>query len=347
MQNFYKWKTVLITWSTWFKWSWLSYRLNKLWANVIWYWLEPNTNPNVFSVLNLDNKITQIFWDISDYKRLEEVAEQYKPEIIFHLAAQPIVRESYDNPVYTMNTNVMWTVNIMELIRTKECIKWWVIITTDKVYENKEWLWPYRENDRLWWFDPYSSSKAMAELAVESYRKSFLQKTDKKICAVRAWNVIWWWDWAKDRLIPDIIRSLQNNENVVLRNPNAVRPWQYVLDALHWYLIAWMKMFEDDKYQGAYNFWPDITDTLKVIDIVKQSIEILWKWWYEIRPEMNQWKHEAWLLLLDNTKSKTFLWRNPKYNVHDVLIRTLNFYKEYYEWKNMEEYANKEIENYM
>ena len=187
----------------------------------------------------------------------------------------------------------------------------------------------------------------MAELAVDSYRKSFLQKTDKKICVVRAWNVIWWWDWAKDRLIPDIIRSLQNNENVVLRNPDAVRPWQYVLDALHWYLIAGMKMFEDDKYQWAYNFWPDITDTLKVIDIVKQSIEILWKWWYEIRPETNQWKHEAWLLLLDNTKSKTLLWWNPKYNVHDVLIKTLSFYKEYYDWKDVEGYASIEIEKFI
>ena len=240
-----------------------------MWAKVIGYWLEPNTNPDLFSVLNLDKKITQLYWDISDYKKLEDVIEEYKPEMVFHLAAQPIVRTSYDEPVYTMQTNVMWTVNVMELIRAKDYIKWWVIITTDKVYENKERLWPYRENDRLWGFDPYSSSKAMAELAVESYRKSFLQKTDKKICVVRAWNVIWWWDWAKDRLIPDIIRSLQNNENVVLRNPDAVRPWQYVLDALHWYLIAWMKMFEDDKYQWAYNFWPDITDTLKVIDIVK------------------------------------------------------------------------------
>ena len=151
-----------------------------MWAKIIGYWLEPNTNPDLFSVLNLEKKITQIYWDISDYKKLEEVVEEHKPDMIFHLAAQPIVRTSYDEPVYTMQTNVMWTVNIIELIRTKEYIKWGVIITTDKVYENKERLWPYRENDRLWWFDPYSSSKAMAELAVESYRKSFLQKTDKK-----------------------------------------------------------------------------------------------------------------------------------------------------------------------
>ena len=152
MQNFYKWKTILVTWSTWFKWSWLSFWLAKLWAKVIGYALEPNTNPDLFSVLNLNNKITPIIWDISDYKKLTEVVEQYKPEMVFHLAAQPIVRESYDNPVYTMNTNVMWTVNTMELIRTKEYIKWWVIITTDKVYENKEWLWPYRENDRFIFF---------------------------------------------------------------------------------------------------------------------------------------------------------------------------------------------------
>lgn len=347
MKNFYKWKMILLTGSTGFKWSRLAFWLHSMWAKVIGYWLEPNTSPNLFGALKLKDKITQIIWDISDYENLEKVVDQYQPEIIFHLAAQPIVRESYDNPVYTMQTNVMWTVNIMELIRTKEYIKWGVIVTTDKVYENKEWLRPYRENDRLGWFDPYSSSKAMAELAVESYKKSFLQKIDKKICVVRSGNVIWWWDWAKDRLIPDIIRSLQNNENVVLRNPDAVRPWQYVLDALHWYLIAWMKMFEGDQYQWAYNFWPDITDTLKVIDIVKQSIEILQKWWYEVRPETNQWKHEAWLLLLDNTKSKTLLWWSSKYNVYNALIKTLNFYKEYYDWKNMEEYAIKEIETFL
>ncbi len=347
MIDFYNWKTILVTGSTWFKWAWLSFRLNQMWSNVIWYWLEPNTNPSLFTALNLENKITQIYWDINDYKKLQDITNQYHPDMVFHLAAQPIVRESYDNPVYTMSTNVMWTINIMELIRTTESIKWWVIITTDKVYENKEWLRPYRENDRLGWFDPYSSSKAMAELWIESYRKSFFWKWEKKIAVTRAWNVIWGWDWAKDRLIPDIIRSLQNNENVILRNPDAVRPWQYVLDALHGYLMVWEKIFEDDKYCWAYNFWPDIKDTLKVIDIVTKSIKILWKWWYEIKPETNNGKHEAGLLLLDNTKSKTLLWWNSKYDVQDVLDRTLAFYKWYYNWEDMEEFAKKEIDAFM
>lgn len=233
MNNFYKWKTILITWSTWFKWSWLSYWLNSMWANVIWYSLKIWTEPNLFNAIKLDEKITQIIWDIRDLEKLGNTCDQYKPEIIYHLAAQPIVRESYENPVYTMQTNSMWTLNVLEIIRTRDYIKWAVLITTDKVYDNKEWLWPYRENDRLGWHDPYSSSKAMAELAIESYKKSYFNKLWKKIAIVRAWNVVWWWDWSSDRLIPDIIRSIMKNEELILRSPNAIRPWQYVLEALH------------------------------------------------------------------------------------------------------------------
>lgn len=330
MQNFYKWKKILVTWSTWFKWSRLSLWLHNLWAEVIWFWLEPNTTPNLFQALKLDKKITQIIWDINDSRVLEGTVDKYKPEIVFHLAAQALVRDSYQNPIYTMQTNAMGTANVMEIIRLKDFVKWAVIITTDKVYENKEWLRPYRETDRLGWFDPYSSSKAMAEIVVNSYKQSFLDKLDKKIAVVRAGNVIWWWDWSKDRLIPDIIRSITNNEKLTLRNPESVRPWQYVLEALYGYLIIWKKIFEDDKYTGAYNFWPDISDTLKVIDIVTKAIDILWKWEYEIKPETNNGMHEAWLLLLDNTKAKTLLGWKPKYNVQQVLEKTLNWYNTYY-----------------
>lgn len=347
MKNFYKWKTVLVTWSTGFKWSWLAFWLHNLWAKVIGYALEANTEPNLFSALKLNDKITQVVWDICDYELLQQTVEKYQPEIVFHLAAQPLVRDSYKDPVYTIKTNALGTTIVLEVIKNKECIKWAVMITTDKVYENKERLRPYRENDRLWGFDPYSSSKAMAELAIDCYNKSFLKTAGKKMAVMRAGNVIGGWDRSKDRLIPDIVRSITQAEKLTLRNPDAVRPWQYVLEALFGYLTVGMKIFEDDKYCGAYNFWPDVSDTLKVIDVVTKAIEILWKGEYEVKPETNAGMHEAGMLLLDNTKAKLLLWRTPKYNVQEVLKRTLDFYNAYYNKQNVEQIALEEIQKFL
>jgi CDP-glucose 4,6-dehydratase len=343
MKNFYNWKTILVTWSTWFKGSWLSFWLYKLWTKVIWYSLKPNTKPNLFTTLKLEEKIIQIYGDINDLNHLNETVKKYKPEIIFHLAAQPLVRESYKKPIYTFTTNAIWTANVMETIRLNKAVKWAVIITTDKVYENNEWIYPYREIDRLGWFDPYSSSKAMAEIVVESYKKAFWLK---KIVVARAWNVIWGWDWSEDRLIPDIIRAIEKNKKFFIRNPNSIRPWQYVLEALHWYLLMWIKIFENDKYCTSYNIWPNLDDTMKVIDIVEKSIKILWKWVYEINESLNDWMHEAWLLLLDNTKIRTMLDWKPKYNVNEVLEKTLNWYKDFYEWKDIENICEEEIKQF-
>jgi CDP-glucose 4,6-dehydratase len=345
MNTFYKWKTILITWTTWFKWSWLAFWLKNLWANIIWYSLKPNTTPNNFKILKLEEKITQIYWDINDLEKLDKTVKKYSPEIIFHLAAQPLVRESYKNPVNTFQTNLIWTVNILEVIRNNDCIKWAIMITTDKVYKNNEWIYPYRENDELWWHDPYSSSKAMCELAISSYNNSFLKEKWKKVVSVRAWNVIWWWDWSDDRLIPDIIRSIYDKKELSIRNPNSVRPWQYVLEALYWYLIMWKKIFDNDKYLWAYNFWPNISDNLKVIDLVKESINILWEWNFNINKNPTN-PHEAWLLLLDNTKAKTLLWWTPKYNVDETLKKTLNWYKTYYTWWNIEKLSLEEINKF-
>lgn len=345
MNNFYQGKTILVTGSTGFKGSWLSFWLHSLWAKVIWYSLEIDTNPNLFWVLKLDSKITQIIWDINDLTHIEEVCDTYKPELIFHLAAQPLVRESYENPVYTFQTNAIGTVNVLEVIRKKEYLKWAVLITTDKVYQNNEWLYPYRENDRLGWHDPYSASKALAEIAIESYKKSFLDKWWKKIAVVRAWNVIGGGDWSKDRLIPDIVKTIMKNEELILRNPNSIRPWQYVLEALYGYLIMGHKIFEDDKYCESYNFWPDFNDTMKVIDLVEKSVEILWKWTYRV--EQNEKNpHEANLLLLDNTKAKTLLWWKPKYNVNEALEKTISWYRDFFDGKNMEEICLREISEF-
>lgn len=346
MQNFYKWKTILLTWSTGFKWSWLALWLHSMWAKVIGYALKPHTQPNLFTAFKLDEKITQIFGDITDIKLLSETIDRYQPEMIFHFAAQAIVRDSYKDPVYTIKTNAMGTTTVLEMIRIKECIKWAVLITTDKVYENKERIRPYRENDRLGWHDPYSSSKAMAELAIASYTKSFFLEGNKKVAVVRAGNVIGGGDRSKDRLIPDIVRSIMQWETLTLRNPDAVRPRQYMLEALFGYLIIWTKLFENDKYLWAYNFWPDVSDTLKVIDIVTKAIEILGKWAYEVKPETNNNMHEAGLLLLDNTKAKLLLWWTPKYKVQEVLSRTLNFYRAFYANEDVEKLALDEINQF-
>ena len=317
-----------------------------MWAKVIWYALEPHTQPNLFAAFKLNEKITQIFGDITDMKLLSETIDTYQPEMVFHFAAQPIVRDSYKDPVYTIKTNAMGTTTVLEMIRIKECIKSAVLITTDKVYENKEWIWPYRENDRLWWHDPYSSSKAMAELAIASYTKSFFLEGNKKVAVVRAGNVIGGWDRSKDRLIPDIVRSIMQWETLTLRNPDAVRPRQYMLEALFGYLIIGTKLFDGDKYLWAYNFWPDVSDTLKVVDIVSKAIEILGKWAYEVKPETNNNMHEAGLLLLDNTKAKLLLWWTPKYKVQEVLSRTLNFYRAFYANEDVEKLALEEINQF-
>ncbi|MDD4530097.1 MAG: CDP-glucose 4,6-dehydratase [Candidatus Gracilibacteria bacterium] len=345
MKNFYQNKTILVTGSTGFKGGWLSFWLYNLGAKVVGYSLKINTEPNLFEAIKLDNKITQIIGDINDLDTLEKACDQHKPEIIFHLAAQPIVRESYENPVYTMQTNAIGTVNVLESTRKKDYIKGAVLITTDKVYENKEWLWPYRENDRLGGFDPYSSSKAMAEIAIDSYKKSFLNKLGKKIAVVRAGNVIGGGDWSKDRLVPDIVRTIMKDEELILRNPNAVRPWQYVLEALYGYLIMGQKIFENDKYCESYNFGPDFNDTMKVVDLVEKSIEILGKGNYKIEISDKN-PHEAGLLLLDNTKAKTLLGWKPRYNVNETLEFTINWYKDFYDGKNMEEICLKEINKF-
>ncbi|MDD3262624.1 MAG: CDP-glucose 4,6-dehydratase [Candidatus Absconditabacteria bacterium] len=347
MQNFYKGKTILLTGSTGFKGSWLALWLHSLGAKVIGYALDPHTQPNLFDSLRLNDKIVQIIGDITDIELLSKTIDTYKPEMVFHLAAQPIVRDSYKDPIYTIKTNAIGTTAVLEMIRIKECIKGAVLITTDKVYENKEWMRPYRENDRLGGFDPYSSSKAMSELVIDSYTKSFLLELNKKVAVVRAGNVIGGGDRSKDRLIPDIVRSIMQGEKLILRNPDAVRPRQYMLEALFGYLIIGTKLFENDKYLGAYNFGPDVTDTLKVINIVTKAIEILGKGEYEIKPETNGKMHEAGLLLLDNTKAKLLLGWTPKYNVQEVLKRTLNFYRAFYTNENIEKLALEEINQFM
>lgn len=344
MNNFYSGKTVLVTGSTWFKGSWLSLWLHELGAKVIGYALNPSTEPNLFNILKLDKDIIQVYADINNLESLQSVCDEYKPEIVFHLAAQPLVRESYRDPVWTFQTNVMGTVNMLETIRQSGSIKWAVLITTDKVYENLETMRPYVETDRFWWYDPYSASKAMDEIAIASYTRSFFSRWEKKIVSVRAWNVIWGGDWSADRLIPDMVRAFERWEPVILRNPDSVRPWQHVLEPLYGYLMMGEKMFQDDKYLGAYNFWPDNTDAMRVEDIVKKAIQVLTLGAYRIEKDINM--HEAWLLLLDNTKSKSLLGWSPKFNVDIAIIKTFEWYKAFSNQEEMRGFTIRQIKEF-
>ncbi len=345
MPHFYSWKTILITGATGFKWAWLSLWLHSLGAKVIGYSLPPSTEPNLFTLLWLEQYTTQIFGDINTLSELQNVCDTYKPEIIFHLAAQALVRESYRDPVWTFQTNVMGTVNVLEAIRKSESIMWAVLITTDKVYENLETMRPYLETDRLGGYDPYSTSKAMDELAISSYRRSFFPHGEKKIVSVRAGNVIGGGDWSAERLIPDIVRAFEQWEPVTLRNPDSVRPWQHVLEPLSGYLMMGEKIFEDEKYLWSYNFGPDATDTMRVEDIVKKAISILGTWAYRIQREEGM--HEAGLLLLDNTKSKELLWWSPRFGIDTAIQKTLEWYRAYSDGEDMREYSLREISDFI
>lgn len=346
VQKFYKWKTILVTGSTWFKGSWLSLWLTEMGANVIWFWLPPATSPNLFQILRLEERITQVYGDINISDELNFVCDTYKPELIFHLAAQPLVKEWYRRPVYTFMTNAIGSVHVLEMIRQYDFIRGWVMITTDKVYENLEWIYPYRETDRLAWHDPYSASKAMAEIAISSYQKWFFPNNEKKIISVRAGNVFGWWDWSADRLIPNIVRAYTENETLYI-NPKSIRPWQHVLEPIYGYMLAGMKMFENDIYVWAYNFGPDFSDNLTVKEIVDISFQLNDGWKYAEYPEDMPWVHEARLLLLDNTKAKTMLHWYPRLSIKDWLSQTFDWYNAHKMWEDMLQFSIDQIHEYM
>lgn len=332
--SIYKDKTVLVTGHTGFKGSWLSIWLQVLGAKVIGYGLDPISNEDNFSVSHLSEKITDIRGDIRDSQKLQLVFDTYKPEIVFHLAAQPIVRLSYENPRETYETNVIGTLNVLEGIKNYPSVKVGVMITTDKCYENLEQIWGYKETDALGGYDPYSSSKACAELLIASYRSSYFNPKDftthgKVISSVRAGNVIGGGDWQKDRIIPDCIRALLKNEHIELRNPSAVRPWQHVLEPLYGYMLLGAKMYNHGTlYSGSWNFGPDYESIVTVETVVNKLVN---KWgsgtWKDISKE--QKPHEANILRLDCTKAKVYLKWQPKLNIDEAIDYTAEWYKNY------------------
>lgn len=328
--SFYKGKRVFVTGHTGFKGSWLCKMLANEGAIVTGYSLNPPTTPSLYEIANIASDITSVIGDIRNYASLKKAFDEAEPEIVLHLAAQPIVRDSYKDPVYTYETNVMGTVNILECVRNSTCVKSFLNVTTDKVYLNKEWEWGYRENEELDGYDPYSNSKSCSELVTHSYKNSFFTGKDGKalvpISTARAGNVIGGGDFANDRIVPDCIRAAQKRENIIVRNPFSTRPYQHVLEPLYAYLMIAAKQYEDNKYAGYYNVGPDEVDCFQTGDLVDTFV----KHWGENIQWINQYDggpHEANFLKLDCSKLKTtFSWK-PHWNLDKAIEKTVEWSK--------------------
>ena len=302
--SFYKNKKVFVTGHTGFKGSWLCKILANAGADVTGYSLNPPTNPSLFEIANISQDIHSVIGDIRDYKSLKATFDEAQPEIVLHLAAQPIVRDSYRNPSYTYETNVMGTVNILECVRTTSCVKSFLNVTTDKVYLNKEWAWGYRENEELDGYDPYSNSKSCSELVTHSYKNSFFNDGHVAISTARAGNVIGGGDFANDRIIPDCIRAAIKHEDIIVRNPFSTRPYQHVLEPLHAYLMIAAMQYQDNKYADYYNVGPDDQDCFQTGVLVDLFVN---KWGEGIK-WINRYDggpHEANFLKLDCSKLKS------------------------------------------
>lgn len=332
--SIYRNKTILVTGHTGFKGSWLVFWLKKMGANVVGYSLEAPTQPNHIDLLKLD--IISIIGDIRDLDKLNSTFETYKPDSVFHLAAQPLVRRSYKNPIETYETNVIGTLKVFETCR-KHDVKAIVNITSDKAYENKEWIWGYREDDPMGGYDPYSSSKGCADLLASSYRNSYFNLDDYKkthntlLATCRAGNVIGGGDWAKDRLLTDIMFSVSQGKKVSIRNPYATRPWEHVLEPLSGYLHIGQKLLEEKKeYAEAWNFGPSDEGSITVEEVVNKVKKHWDKIDYEINREINQ-PHEANFLKLDCSKAHIILKWKDVWDSDTTFEKTVKWYKAYYE----------------
>ncbi|MFA6988625.1 MAG: CDP-glucose 4,6-dehydratase [Candidatus Gastranaerophilaceae bacterium] len=345
-KDFWKNKKVLITGHTGFKGSWLSLWLQKNGAEVIGYSLPAPTNPSLFSLSGLENLICSITGDIRDLNKLKNTIQTHKPDIVLHLAAQSLVRLSYENPVETFETNVLGTINVLEAVRTSESVKVVVNITSDKCYENMEWLWGYKETDPMGGYDPYSCSKGCAELVISAYKRSFFSENKTGIASARAGNVIGGGDWAEDRLIPDVFKSILSNQKLLIRNPESVRPWQHVLEPLRGYLMLAEKLWENPQtFSQGWNFGPNDQDTLRVIEIVNK-INLIWdeKFEYELNKEKSC--HEANYLKLDCSLSKAKLAWKPLFTIDDSIKNTIEWFKAYKNNENMHEFTINQINSY-
>lgn len=345
--SFYKGKRVFITGHTGFKGSWLCRILLGLGADVTGYSLEPPTNPNLFNLADIELSMHSVIGDIRDFKFFKKAFDESQPEIVLHLAAQPIVRESYIHPAYTYETNVMGTVNILECIRLSQCVKSFLNVTTDKVYYNNEWEWGYRENEPLDGFDPYSNSKSCSELVTHSYKNSFFSDGTVAISTARAGNVIGGGDFANDRIIPDCVRAIENGTTIAVRNPYSTRPYQHVLEPLFAYLMIAMKQYNDHNYAGWYNVGPDECDCVTTGDLV----DLFCKKWKNNLSWVNQADknppHEANFLKLDCSKIKAKFGWTPCWHIDEAIANTVAWTKVWLKHGNIPAEMDRQIKEYL
>lgn len=347
--SFYQGKKVLITGHTGFKGSWMCKVLADVGADIIGYALNPPTVPSLFELLGLEKKLHSVEGDIRDLDHLRQVFEQTGPEIVIHMAAQPIVRESYKNPAYTYEVNIMGTVNVLECIRESITVKSFVNVTTDKVYKNREWEWGYRENEELNGFDPYSNSKSCSELVTESYKNSFFGERKTAISTVRAGNVIGGGDFAVDRIIPDCIRAIEKNREIAVRNPYSIRPYQHVLEPVMAYLILAEQQYNNPTLAGSYNIGPEDCDCVTTGALV----DAFCKTWNSITEIKVSWSnqategpHEANFLRLDCAKAKHVFGWKPVWHMEQAIEKIVEWSVAYLQDNNLEEVMKKQIEEY-
>lgn len=348
--SFYKGKKVLVTGHTGFKGSWISEILLQAGAEVIGYALPAPANPSLFKLCGLADKMNSIEGDIRDLEKLKKIFSEVMPDIVIHMAAQPIVRESYKSPVYTYETNVMGTVNLLESVRYTKSVRSVVNVTTDKVYKNKEWYWGYRENEELNGHDPYSNSKSCSELVTASYKESFLNETGIAVSTVRAGNVLGGGDFAKDRIIPDCIRAVENRQDIIVRNPYSVRPYEHVLEPVSVYLMLAKAQYEDNKYAGSYNVGPDESDCLTTGELVNLFCKT-WKAETGFEPRWidryDGGPHETGFLKLDCSKLKnTFNW-NTTWNIEKSMEKLVEWYHIYLNHNTVNECMAKQIREFL
>lgn len=344
-------RRVFLTGHTGFKGGWLALWLSKLGAQVRGYALDPGTEPNLFTLASVRTAVEDVRGDVRESEKLEASIREFAPEVVFHLAAQPIVRRSYVDPVGTYGTNVMGTVHVLEAIRKTSSVRAVVCVTTDKCYQNQEWIWPYRETDPLGGYDPYASSKACAEIVCAAYRSSFfpierLHEHHVSLATARAGNVIGGGDWSEDRLIPDLVRGFRSGQPVKIRRPDAIRPWQHVLESLHGYMMLAQELLgRPARFASAYNFGPSAEDVWPVERIADKFVGIWGKgasWIRDVVPNV----HEDRVLRLDPSKARAELGWEPKLKIEAALEWTMAWYRAWNEGADMAGFTEKQIAEY-
>ena len=344
--NFYNGKKILLTGHTGFKGSWMSVFLTNAGAAVTGYSSCSKNETRLFDLCNIKEQISHVKGDVRDIEHLKAVFAEYQPEIVIHMAAQPIVRTSYQNPVETYSTNVMGTVNILECVRLNPCVKSFLNVTTDKVYANQEWEWGYRENEPLDGYDPYSNSKSCSELVTHSYKNSFFSDGHTAVSTARSGNVIGGGDFAKDRIIPDCVRSALKHEDIIVRNPYSTRPYQHVLEPVYAYLMIAARQYEDKKFAGCYNIGPDDNDCRETGVLV----DIFIKYWGKNLKWINKHDggpHEANFLKLDCSKiKKTFSWY-PRWNLDKAVEKVVEWSKVWIAGQNVRPVMDKQIKEFL